>query len=387
MKDNYDKLAREIFPEMNASLYSSSPSTYFRMRLASAALHLKPTADMLASDQSMSYGVVSAKWELPSDDRVRVEFVALDVTVLFHHAAETLIRLLFAHRDTPNCPWLEVTRLTDFKKFKQSVDQLRKTKKSAWDRKKLGVVLLGGATPEDAGLDIDQETWDEHIDASIIFFSDVAGRLLDGANMYNTAKHGLAGIVDSSTRMEMKTDGVTHVLNDGPNIAYPHRVKERVDGVDQLKWQISLDAVLIDSDMLMIEAICKYIDSIFDVARRRYVGEAGAVWILNSSFIYTTILKGRVTAAQLVSGVAFDVATASTGPDGERELSGIGVNLKSLRISDEVIEVLESYDDEMDAPLVVDLPAQERYRRVTVDPNSHILPFSPPGSHSVLANP
>lgn len=108
---------------------------------------------------------------------------------------------------------------------------------------------------------------------------------------------------------------------------------------------------------------------------------------MNRRFVYTTILTGRVTAAQLVAGVAFDVATASIGPGGERKLNGINVHLKALRIDDEVMEKLKAYDDDADSPRVTSLPMQERYRRVTVDSNSHILPFSPPGSHSVLANP
>lgn len=384
-KDNYDQLARELFPEMNASLYNSSPSTYFRMRLASAALHLKPTADMLAARHEMQYGIVSANWKLPDDDRVRVEYVAIEVTVLFHHAAETLMRLLFAHTDTPNCPWLEVTRLTDFRKFKASVDKLRKTKRDSWDRKKLGVVLLGGVNPADAGLDITQEQWDEHIDASIIFLADLANRLLSDSNLYNTAKHGLSGIVDSSTKIMMEIGGEQHVLNDGPCIAYPRRSDDPDSTVGDQKWRMSVDAILIDSDMLMVELACKYIDSIFDVARRRYVGEAGAVWICNQNLVYSTILHGRVKAAQLISGYTFDLTTASTSASGERTLSGIHLQLDSQHIPDSVIERLDKFDEEVDIPTVVELPEQERYLRVPVG-DGHLLPFSPPGSQSQLAN-
>lgn len=385
-KDNYDQLARELFPEMNASLYSSSPSTYFRMRLASAALQLKPTADMLSTRYEMSYGVVSADWRIPDDDRVRVEYVALEVTVLLHHAAETLMRLYFAHVDAPNCPWLEVSRLTDFKRFKSKVDSVRRTKRGSWNRRRLASVFLGGTDPADSGLDISQTDFDEHVDATIVFLTEVSNRLLNESNLYNSAKHGLAGIVDSSTKMVMDIGGETHELNDGPCIAYPYRTVDPDSSTKDLKWRMSVDAIQIDSDMLIIEAVCKYIDSLFDVARRRYVGEPGAVWVCNRNYIYKTILQGRVAAAQLVSGYAFDLTTSVVGPDGERTLSGILAELSSIRISDSILSKLEAYTEESDSPRPYDLPEQERFRRVTVR-NEHLLPFSPNGSQSQLANP
>lgn len=356
------------------------------MRLASAALQLKPTADMLTTRHDMKFGAVSADWKFPDDDQVRVEYVALEVTVLFHHAAETLMRLLFAHLETPNCPWLEVTRLTDFRKFKAEVDKLRKSRRDSWDRKKLGVTLLGGVDPEDAGLSITQEEWDEHLDASIIFMVDLANRLLNDSNLYNTAKHGLAGIVDSRTKLQWKVGDETHVLNDGPCIAYPRRSDDPDSTAGELKWRMSVDAVLIDSDMLMVELICKYIDSIFDVARRRYVGEAGGVWLCNQNLVYSTILQGRVSAGQLVSGYTFDMTTASVSPSGERVLSGIQIDLKAHRVSASVLDRIDAFDVERDAPRIVELPDQERFKRVPVG-DGHLLPFSPKGSQSKLANP
>ncbi|MFD9669463.1 hypothetical protein ACFWAY_49300 [Rhodococcus sp. NPDC059968] len=129
----------------------------------------------------------------------------------------------------------------------------------------------------------------------------------------------------------------------------------------------------------------KFIDSINAVARRRYLGLAGETWLCNKTLVYSTILKGRAAASQLVSGYTLDFTNASVAFGGERTLSGIGLELKSNHISDSVIDRLADFDEEIHAPYKVRLPEQDPVPTRSCGRWSPASLF-PPGSQSRLAN-
>lgn len=99
--------------------------------------------------------------------------------------------------------------------------------------------------------------------------------------------------------------------------------------------------------------------------------------LCKQTLVFATILKGRVTASQLLSGYTIDLTTASIAPDGERTLSGIKLELNSNHISDSVIERLDAFNEETHAPYKVKLPEHERYQRV-VGGDGHLFPFPRP---------
>lgn len=392
-------MAREYFSELNALLYQSVPTNYFRMRLASAALQLNPTPEVLESRNEISIGVLKAEWFMPGDDEMRREFVALEVIVLLHHAAETLLRMYIAHIKKPSCPWLEVTGLTDYRKFKALLSDIVERPSVNLTDEDLATVFLGGSDPEDAGLDIDQSAWDEHIEAARTLLYILSSRLLNESNLYNTAKHGLAGVVENGTKMTMDFgDGERFTLNNGPVIAYPTRSRveksenaaspsggAKSTGVE-LKWGMSVDSISIDTDILTIELVCKFLDSLFGVTRRRYVGAEGSVWVCGKAYTWATLLLGTLHAERRVSGIVSDFATVEKDDRGNRRLSEIGIRLTGRKIGEEVFELLDNFDGERDAPRRMKLPAQERFRRVPTG-KPPLLPFSPPWSQSKLADP
>ncbi len=95
------RLAPRQFRELNATLYSSNPASYSRLRLQSLLAALaEPPVDQ--SPRLLAYGAITA--ELPpilDDEAARLRFAAMDSTVLLHHAGETIFRLYAAHRDEP----------------------------------------------------------------------------------------------------------------------------------------------------------------------------------------------------------------------------------------------------------------------------------------------
>jgi hypothetical protein len=49
---------------------------------------------------------------------------ALESTVLLHHAGETLMRLYLAHAGDAPCPWMEIARFPDSRRFKDALSRL-----------------------------------------------------------------------------------------------------------------------------------------------------------------------------------------------------------------------------------------------------------------------
>jgi hypothetical protein len=86
LQHNADKLAFEQFSELNAMLYRTNPSEYFHTRLHSVAIHASKDAEPVQLPSGASL------WLPPSDVYTRTRYAAMEMTVLFHHVAETLVR-------------------------------------------------------------------------------------------------------------------------------------------------------------------------------------------------------------------------------------------------------------------------------------------------------
>lgn len=59
------------------------------------------------------------------DHSERIEFAALESTLILHQAAETLLRLYLAHTDDAPCPWVAMTSLRGPGAFSKRVGSLR----------------------------------------------------------------------------------------------------------------------------------------------------------------------------------------------------------------------------------------------------------------------
>jgi hypothetical protein len=197
LQHNANKLAFEQFSELNALLYRTNPSEYFRTRLHGVALHANQDAEPVSLPSGATL------WLPPSDGDTRTRYAAMEMAVLFHHVAETLIRAYLAHRGQPRCPWLEIAKLNNFRKFKEQTDALVKQELAQWDRRELGLVFLGGHDAADAEVEVGDEAWEDHVDGLIQLIVYVGSRLLVDAPLYNSAKHGLSSIANASMKLRV----------------------------------------------------------------------------------------------------------------------------------------------------------------------------------------
>jgi hypothetical protein len=379
LQHNSHKLAFEQFSELNALLYRTNPSQYFRTRLHGVAVHLKPEAEAVSLPSGATL------WLPPQDEDTRLRYAAMETTVLLHHAAETLIRAYLAHRQQPDCPWLEIAKLNNYRKFKETTRRMIAGSPTVWDRRELAQVFFGGTDPVNAAVDIDVFAWDEHLNAmeELIIYS--AQRFLDDAPLYNSAKHGLSSIANEGLAMAIQLGRHPGAeLMDGPALAYLRTLaKPENPPSEHFEWNFTVTSVVLEADLRTVEVICKALEAIWAVALRNYTGTAARTWVFSSAYVQASLHKGRAhtpdvanTADHRLVTTRRDVAT------GRRRISGTAIHVRGTRYRPEFLRQVQLYDLDANPPTPLDLPVRDQDRRVSSTSGNHFFPFSPPGSNT-----
>jgi hypothetical protein len=228
MREEDVGLSVDNYLGLNKEFYSAEPHEHIVRKLNLLLLYAgRPDdiEDLLA--EGVEFGriglTVDPEREEPDSeevDRERRNFVTIEVENLYHHTIETLLRLYLAHEGSPECPWLEISRLKTPGAFKTQLenrflnDDLGVVEKF----NRLGPVLVGIPPERFPGgpeallrvLNALEETLE-------IFTSD----LLEGAARYNAAKHGLVVQAGHHGMRLGGTEGQPEVVSaDGPAMTY-----------------------------------------------------------------------------------------------------------------------------------------------------------------------
>lgn len=213
------------------------------------------------------------------------------------------MRLYLAHRNLPSCPWLEVARLRNFSEFKERLDELSTELIGDSEGDRLLAVFRGSSNLADLEL----PTSDEELDAdrrgliSLIIY--VARRLLDEGNLYNSAKHGLA-VSGGTVGIELGTEslGAPIIAHSGPSLTYQEVVSEAGGA---RRWTQTIKWVRTSANLGLIQLIASQIESLWNVARARYVDEIGFTVHLVPKQVLDSILKADANDDFNVDGMSF----------------------------------------------------------------------------------
>ncbi|MFJ3439880.1 hypothetical protein ACIPM2_01670 [Streptomyces sp. NPDC086081] len=260
MTNAAEGLAVEQYPDLNREFYSSDPVTYFRNRyylLLLAASKADQLDQLLAN--GVSYEGITAQSELTEptdeDERLHQAFLITEAEVLLHHASEALLRLYFAHEDLPECPWLEIARLTKFSEFKRRVAQLRD---HSIPREHIGRIFLGSVP-------------DQHDDERQLLIGAierllriVARRTLEDAHLYNSSKHGLA-VVSGPASLTITSDQTGASFDSsGPSISFLE-----LSG-DRTKWCRTTRWLPAQQSLWLTNLVITEMRALWEIARARY---------------------------------------------------------------------------------------------------------------------
>lgn len=221
-------LVVDQFVKLNREFYSGRPHYYLRQRMYGIVLMCAQSSALAEALKDPvwlgEFGIQGPQLRLPEESAD--DYAAMDVVVLFHHAAEALLRLYFAHEDEPLCPWLEVSRVGASREFKKKVAAFVASLDGSDTEVKIMNTFRGPGAADPASHDGPVGEWMIGRDGLIYFLRQVATLLLDDAPLYNAAKHGLA-VLSAPVGVRLGRLGEQPVITaDGPSLAYlrqPHR--------------------------------------------------------------------------------------------------------------------------------------------------------------------
>jgi len=189
-------LAALNFDGLNRSFYRARPHDFIVRRLEALVLQAgRPDDVRRMLDEGVDFGTVhvSRGDEEPDDSAGHGHdtYVAVEAEMLYQHTVETLLRLFLAHTDDPPCPWLELSRLRDFRSFKERVrSRFLGSDEPGEHHLQETWHLMVGADPDSIDGGITKSRRVVHrLESAMRFF---AGDFLEGSHRYNAAKHGLA---------------------------------------------------------------------------------------------------------------------------------------------------------------------------------------------------
>lgn len=251
------------FDYLNATFYASDPAAFFRMKLTLLVLVAgkeDEVGDLI--DAGVGYHDLVLETHDGGDGHVgRVRLQAYLVTEsesVLHHAAETLLRLFMAHAGLPACPWLEVASLMSFREFRERTAEVIAQAESHQLDDAVSAVFLAGDTAAA-----------EYIEPTRKVLLMAATRLRDDANAYNSVKHVPAVQPGEASFSIATSDGSSSPFTaSGPSISYLEREKDPDGGAT---WYTKTRWVDVRSNLFLAQLITSLIDSLWSVARARYV--------------------------------------------------------------------------------------------------------------------
>lgn len=178
---------------INAEFYRSDPAAHFGQRL-SRLLNEPGTEDV---DMEL-IGEVAKRLGRPVE-HIRNQgqespwFLAVELELLLHHLAETLLRLYFGHLDQPPCPWLAISSLRTPGQFKKLVETVKNQTDEELTPSVERIFFNNwiGLVPEDEG-SLGGDIQGQSVRIATAFLREAAKRHLADAGFYNAAKHGFA---------------------------------------------------------------------------------------------------------------------------------------------------------------------------------------------------
>jgi hypothetical protein len=265
------------FPRLNQMFYRSEPADYFERRLNLLTLQ---AGNWDGIGELLKAGVTVGKVRLTTKDdpedadpeRVASHYTATEAVLLSHQIGETLLRLYLAHafsgKRYPACPRLDLARLRHGAEFRDKVESrfVKARFDNSGNRQAIANVfhrtykreLFGPKTPR-------ERAWNESLRLHEQYLRYFAHQYLDGAGLYNAAKHGLA--LSPQETAGVSLEGIA--ARDGPAILY--LTLGRTPSQPIPRWQEVLHWVDADQEIALIYRAITQIRMLWAAARHRYV--------------------------------------------------------------------------------------------------------------------
>lgn len=201
-----------------------------------------------------------------TDPEERERFAIAESQVLLHHAAETLLRLYLGHEGLPPCPWLEIVRVRTPGQFKSLLNKRFEGNLDIEERRRrVAAAFHGSASRESFNPVPPEEKWNAANDNVEAFLGHFARLVVEDSGLYNSAKHGLTILVGE--RSMSLGDGKV-VSAAGKAVSY---LDMRREGPGAPRWAMATSWAEVDRSLGFVQMATLLIDTLWSVARARYV--------------------------------------------------------------------------------------------------------------------
>lgn len=232
--------------------------------------------------------------------------------MLFHHAAETLIRLLLALENDALCPWLEVTRLRHPGAYPTAVRGLRTRLREPATQDNLAKVFYHR---RDRNTPFVREGNTDELHSAMtgltMLIAECCEKLDTEASLYNSAKHGLSAVPGNAAmqfRPQGDPDNPILQAGDHPSITLLEAVPNEEAG--RKRWQQTTHWIRADRRLALTHLVIDQIENLWNVAHLRYVDPDGRRHLkLLHRDIITRVLKTPISD----DGPGFEITVMSLG--------------------------------------------------------------------------
>jgi hypothetical protein len=115
------------YQKLNEEFYNEYFSDYFFIKFAVMANLVNQPEKMLEifndPQQNITFGELKVDPFRIEQEEI-VKFGKLELSIMYYHCIETFLRIFLAHSTIPQCPWLEISRETNYRKFKSDLKKL-----------------------------------------------------------------------------------------------------------------------------------------------------------------------------------------------------------------------------------------------------------------------
>ena len=253
---------------LNEEFYSNFNAKYFRQKISYLMANLADTSFISNQyEKGIEIGDIKAKGEkLTDEEDVNLkELLKSEIAITYYHAIETFFRLFIAHFYRTKCPWVEISDLKSYQKFKEEVTKIRDGKFPKEGSNLAEVicnVMYGSKPPESSN--VEENRWKDSITNLTSWITQFASDILQNED-YNAYKHGL-GLFTTKIGFEMPGTPIKELNRE----ALVYITQERVG--DEINYSKTYKFVDWEQKTALIFKVSEMIDNIIKIGRGRYLG-------------------------------------------------------------------------------------------------------------------
>jgi hypothetical protein len=201
----------------------------------------------------------------------------LEAVVLFHHAAETLLRLFLAvEPKDAYCPWLEVTRLRQPGVYGKRVRDLRSRLTSDRTQDALAQWFYFRRDRSTPPPGMSEDAFGSAMKGLTLLLAECCEKYTEEGNLYNSAKHGLSSVPGrAALRFGGSDAGAPLLETSGPSVTLLEAVK--AGDPPRRQWHQSTHWIPADRRLGLTVLVIQQIENLWNVARTRYLDERGTL--------------------------------------------------------------------------------------------------------------